>query len=462
MELIRVIPHATQELSGWGSTHRTTCSVYRPESLRGLRAVLADADEPHFIARGLGRSYGDTSVNDGGGVVLGTRLNRMLSFDADSGVVTCEGGVGLDELIEHFLPRGWFLPVTPGTKFVTVGGAIANDVHGKNHHRDGTFSNFVAWFDLMLADGSVMRCSREENADAFWATAGGAGLTGIILAAEIQLLKVETGYMKLDFLRAKDFDAIMSALDTSDQDYRYSVAWVDALARGAKLGRSVLANGDHALKSDLPSRMSDPLRVPKKRKFTVPFEFPGWALNPMGLRLFNETIYRTHPSKQGDIADYDRYFYPLDFVHHWNRMYGKRGFTQYQAAFPPDQAEGIRVLLEKLSSASMGSYISVLKRFGPQGEGYLSFPFEGYTISLDLPFRKGSEPLLDELDRLVLDRGGRLYLAKDVATKPDIFQAMYPRLDAFREVKAKLDPDGRFSSRQARRLGLCPNGVAAH
>lgn len=455
-----MIPHATQQLSGWGRTPIAECAVYRPESLRGLEAVVSSEDQPSLIARGLGRSYGDAAVNDGGGVVLATRLNRLLAFDEDQGIVTSEGGVGLDELLDTFLPRGWFLPVTPGTKFVTVGGAIANDVHGKNHHRDGTFSSFVMWFDLMLADGSVLRCSREENTDAFWATIGGAGLTGIVLTAQLKLLRVETGYMKLDMTRCTDLDTVMAALAESDAGYRYSVAWVDSLARGARLGRSFLANADHALQNDLPSNVRDPFRPPGKRKLNVPFDFPSWVLNPLSIRIFNETVYRTHPSRSGKIEDYDSYFYPLDSIHHWNRIWGKRGFTQYQAVFPKDEAEGVREMLEKLSAFSLGSYLAVLKRMGPQGEGLLSFPFEGYTLTLDLPFRKGSEPLLDELDRLVLNRGGRLYLAKDVTTKAEVFQAMYPRLDEFRGIKAKLDPHGRFSSRQSRRLGLCLNGEA--
>lgn len=457
-----MIPHATQQLSGWGRTPVAECAVYRPESLGALASLVVSDEQPNLIARGLGRSYGDAAINDGGGVILATRLNRMLSFDADTGVVTCEAGVGLDELVDTFMPRGWFLPVTPGTKFITVGGAIANDVHGKNHHCDGVFSNFVSWFDLMLADGSVLRCSREENADAFWATVGGAGLTGIILTVELQLLGVETAYMKIDHRRTKDFDEIMAALAESDSSYRYSVAWVDGLARGARLGRAVLMNAEHATRSDLPAKISGPLSTSAKRKLAVPFEFPSWALNPTAIRLFNEAIYRAHPTCQDKIIDYDSYFYPLDRIHHWNRVYGKRGFTQYQAVFPTEQTEGIREMLEKLSASSLGSYLGVLKRMGPQGEGYLSFPFEGYTLTLDLPFRKGTEPLFDELDRLVLDRGGRLYLAKDVTTKAEVFQAMYPRLDAFREVKAKLDPHGRFSSRQARRLGICSNGEAAN
>ncbi len=457
-----MIPHATQQLSGWGRTPVTECDVYRPESLQALEALVTSDEQPNIIARGLGRSYGDASVNDGGGVVLATRLNRMLSFDADAGVVTCEAGVGLDELVNAFLPKGWFLPVTPGTKFVTVGGAIANDVHGKNHHRDGVFSNFVAWLDLLLADGSVLHCSRDENADAFWATVGGAGLTGIILTAQIQLLQVESAYMKIDSRRCKDLDEVLAALSESDGRYRYSVSWVDVLASGAHLGRSFLANGDHASRDDLPGNTTNPFATRDKRKLAVPIEFPSWALNSLSIKIFNEAIYRTHPTRNNQIESYDSYFYPLDRIHNWNRVYGKRGFTQYQAVFPPDQTEGIREMLEKLSAASLGSYLSVLKRMGPQGEGMLSFPFEGYTLTLDLPFRKGAEPLFEELDRLVLNRGGRLYLAKDVTTKADVFQAMYPRLDEFRAVKAKLDPHNRFSSRQARRLGLCSNGKAAN
>lgn len=455
-----MIPSVKQPLSGWGRFPSEDCNVFRPEKRRELETILEESELPHFIARGLGRSYGDTAINGGGGVISFLRLNRMLSFDDEDGILECEAGVSLAEIVETFLPRGWFLPVTPGTKFVTVGGAIANDVHGKNHHRDGTFGAHVLDLTLLTPKGKVMTCSPKSHEDVFWATVGGIGLTGLILTARVRLQRVESAYLRVDYRRLPDIHATLSAIQETDADYQYSVAWVDCLARGKSLGRSVLMLGNHAGPGELGSRKGEPFKVRAKHKPGVPFDFPGLVLNPLSIKAFNAAFYAMHPTSQGKIIDYDTYFYPLDSIHNWNRIYGKRGFTQYQATFPVGHEEGLIGLLERLSAASCASFLAVLKRFGPQGPGLLSYPFEGYTLTLDIPIRAGLLAFLSDCDKHVLKHGGRLYLAKDVNTHPDVFAAMYPRLAEFRTVRRKVDPNSRLSSRMARRLRLAKDDKA--
>ncbi len=449
-----LIPFASQNLAGWGRYPREECAVFRPEKRRNVAEILLSGQEAHYIARGCGRSYGDTAINGGGGVVSFLRLNRMLAFDDETGVLECEAGVSLGEIIDAFLPRGWFLPVTPGTKFVTMGGAVANDVHGKNHHRDGTFSAHVLDFTLLTPKGDLLTCSPESNKDLFWATVGGIGLTGMILTARIRLQPVQSAYIKVDYRRLRNIDEALAVIRETDEQYQYSVAWVDCLSRGNSLGRSVLMLGEHATPDQLPAGHTDPFGASPRKKPGVPFNFPGFILNPLSIRAFNGLFYAIHPSSDGKIIDYDTYFYPLDAIHNWNRIYGAGGFTQYQATFPNDGAHGLIALLERLSAASCASFLAVLKRLGPQGPGLLSYPFEGYTLTLDIPIREGLLAFLADCDRLVLEHGGRLYLAKDMCTNPDVFAAMYPRLSEFRDVRRQVDPEGRLSSRMARRLRL--------
>jgi len=446
----------SQKLSGWGRYPVEECHVYRPEKRRALPAILESGLEQSYIPRGLGRSYGDAAINRDQGVIDYSRLNRMLSFDPDTGVLECEAGVSFAEILEAFVPRGFFLPVLTGTKFVTVGGAIANDVHGKNHHVDGTFGNFVESFTLMTATGEILTCSPDSSSEVFWATIGGIGLTGIILSARIRLRRIESAYVLVDYLRAANIDAALSAIAASDAQYQYSVAWVDCLAKGASLGRSVLMRGNHAGRDEIPSSFGDPLRVQPKWTKTVPFDLPGFVLNPLTIRAFNTMYYGIHRDSVRTPIDYDSYFCPLDSIHHWNRMYGRRGFVQYQATFPLSDGKGLIDLLERISRSSRASFLAVLKRMGPAGKGLLSYPCEGYTITLDIPMRGDLIAFLHELDRHVLDHGGRLYCAKDAAALPETFAEMYPGIEAFRQVKGRLDPYNRFSSSMARRLGLVP------
>lgn len=443
-------------LAGWGNFPVEECRVADAGSLAEVREAVCRGATPTCIPRGLGRAYGDSSLNRGDGVVLLPRLNRFRRFDPHTGLLECEAGVSLAEIIEHLLPRGWFVPVTPGTKFVTLGGAIAADVHGKNHHRDGSFGKFVRSLELLTASGDILTCSPQQNSDIFWATVGGMGLTGCILSAELQLLRVETAYYDVTYRRTPNLDATLESFAATDQDYRYSVAWIDCISGGRKLGRSVLMLGNDARREDLPMKLRvQPLRPPGKRKKTVPFNFPGLALNPWSIRLFNGLYYAAHPDRR-TFVDYDTYFYPLDGINHWNRIYGRRGFVQYQALFPRETSrEGLIELLEKIVASRRGSFLAVLKSSGGAGEGLLSYLYPGHTLALDFPNTgKNLLRLTSELDEILLKYGGRLYLAKDALMSRSAFAAMYPRLDEFRAIKSRIDPAGRFSSSQARRVGI--------
>jgi FAD/FMN-containing dehydrogenase len=445
----------TQPLSGWGRFPVESCNVYRPESQRQLAAILESGDQPSFISYGLGRSYGDAPLNSQAGVLCHTRLNRFLAFDTQAGVVECEAGVSLAEVLQYFLPRGFFLPVTPGTKFVTVGGAIAADVHGKNHHQDGTFGNFVRDFKLLTPEGEKLSCSPNSYPDIFWATLGGMGLTGIILSARIRLRPVESAWMLVDYQKATDLEDALGRMNESDVRYQYSVAWIDCLATGRHMGRAVLMRGNHAPANELPARIREPLAEPSRRRWTLPFDFPSLALNSLTVRAFNSFYYRMHRNAARQLVDLEKFFYPLDAIHHWNRLYGRRGFVQYQVALPLEGGlAALKKVLTQLARSRRASFLAVLKRFGKSNPGLLSFPIQGYTLALDLPVARGLIPLLHELDGVVLNYGGRIYLAKDAVMTPQSFAAMYPKLEQFRAIKSRLDPRGRLSSSLARRLAI--------
>jgi FAD/FMN-containing dehydrogenase len=445
----------TRSLSGWGRFPIESCNVYRPESRRQLAAILESSAQPSFISYGLGRSYGDAPLNSRGGVICHTRLNRFLAFDARAGVLECEAGVSLAEILQYFLPRSFFLPVTPGTKFVTVGGAIAADVHGKNHHREGTFGNFVLDFNLLTPAGERLCCSPNCNPDIFWATLGGMGLTGIILSARIKLRPVESAWVLVDYQKATNLEDALDRMTESDIRYQYSVAWIDCLATGRHMGRAVLMRGNHAPANELPASIGDPLVGPSRRHWALPFDFPSLALNRLTVRAFNSFYYRLHRDAARQLVDLETFFYPLDAIQHWNRLYGRRGFVQYQVALPVEGGrEGLREVLTRLARSRRASFLAVLKRFGRPNPGLLSFPIQGYTLALDLPAARGLIPLLHELDRVVLDYGGRIYLAKDAVMTSQSFAAMYPKLEQFRAIKSRLDPRGLLSSSLARRLAI--------
>jgi FAD/FMN-containing dehydrogenase len=444
-------------LSGWGRYPLAECDVYRPEKLAELAAIVT-ANRTPVVARGCGRAYGDAAINGGARVVEIGRLNRMLSFDAASGLLRAEAGVTISEIIDVFLPRGFFPAVTPGTRFVTLGGAIAADVHGKNHHRDSSFSAYLTSFDLMLASGEVLRCSREENAELFWATIGAMGLTGVIIEAELRLGRVESAYLRGEILRAENIDAALEAFERTDRQYRYSMAWIDCASAGARLGRCVFTVGNFApLEALPPAPRQDPLSIRSRSQPRVPIDFPALALSTPTIRAFNELYYATHPgSREPRLFEYGGFFYPLDSIREWNRIYGKRGFVQYQCVWPnAESCAGIIETLEAIGSARRYPFLTVLKKFGAQ-EGLMSFPMPGYTLALDFPIADGLFDFLDGLDAMVLKRGGRVYLAKDARMRPEVFRAMYPNLGRWQQAKAAVDPQGRFSSSLARRIGMVP------
>ncbi|MBX3252032.1 MAG: FAD-binding oxidoreductase [Myxococcales bacterium] len=439
------------ELSGWGKHPVARCRVRTPETREAVLAALT----PNVIARGLGRSYGDPALNASGVVLDLTRLDRYLGFDAATGTLTCEAGVSLAQIIEDFAPRGFFPAITPGTKYVTVGGCIANDVHGKAHHVDGCFSSCVDEISVLLASGEIVRASREENADLFWASFGGVGLVGIILTATLRLRRIETTYFHQRAVTVGDLDELLAAFEEYDAKYPYSVAWIDSLATGAKLGRGVLTVGDHAKLADLPARLArDPRRITPPSPLKVPFDLPSFALNTATIRVLNEVLDGVQ-SRGAPIAHYEKFFYPLDFVGEWNRGYGKRGFTQYQFVVPlADGPRHIRAILETIATSGQAPFLNVLKKLGKE-QGLLSFPFEGYTFAIDFPIRDGLTELLHTLDRMVLEAGGRIYLGKDAFTDAATFRAMYPRVDEWLEIKARVDPEQVFQSDLGRRVGLC-------
>ncbi|HEY6064650.1 MAG TPA: FAD-binding oxidoreductase [Thermoanaerobaculia bacterium] len=446
-----------EPLSGWGRYPVQTCRLFRPEKSASVGSILASGAEPSYIPRGLGRSYGDAALNENGGVISFERLDRFVAFDAEAGVLECEAGVSVESVIDHFLPRGYFVPVTLGTKFVTLGGAIASDVHGKNHHRVGTIASFLVDFRLLTPAGDAITCSRDLHPDVFWATVGGLGLTGFIQSLRLRLQPVETAYVLVDYRKAPNVDEALAAMEGSDASYEYSVAWIDCLARGPALGRSVLMRGNPAAARDLPSGIDDPLSIRRARRWSVPFDFPTWGLNRSTVGAFNEVFYRKHSDRSGELVDYDSYFYPLDSIRGWNRMYGRRGFVQYQVVLPSAASRaGLIDLLERFSASGRASFLAVLKSFGPGNPGLLSFPLRGYTLTLDLPMQDGLVSFLREMDEVVLGHGGRVYLAKDAVTTPETFARMYPQLGRFREIRDRLDTEGRLSSSLSRRVGIAP------
>ncbi len=443
-------------LSGWGRYPVQSCELERPERYADLNpcAVNVAAD---MIARGQGRSYGDAALNQTGRVLLTERVNRMLDFDTELGFLRAEAGTTLAEILPVILAHGWFLPVTPGTKFVSLGGCVAADVHGKNHHHDGSFGEHVVSIELILADGRRVLCSPSEKPELFWATVGGMGLTGIIGEVTLKLVPVTSAYMRVKNHVAANLEQLFQILQDPDRDDRYAVAWIDCLATGADMGRGVAMFGHHADAEHLPQRLGNPLMANPARGKALPFDLPGWVLNHKTIGMFNDFYFRREGGKrQTFLSGYDAYFYPLDSIGQWNRMYGKRGFVQYQCVIPDATAfDGIRELLQELSATRRASFLAVLKRLGEQGRGMLSFPLAGYTLALDLPLRDdGLFKLLDRLDEIVLRHGGRVYLAKDARLSAESFHAMYPRYDEFIGVKNSVDPEYRFSSSMSLRLGI--------
>jgi decaprenylphospho-beta-D-ribofuranose 2-oxidase len=443
-------------LAGWGNYPTAHCRLLPVDDVETARAAVVSDDETSWIPRGLGRAYGDSALNAEHGVLGFTRLDRFIAFDDATGVLECESGVSLAEIVRVFLPRGWFLPVTPGTKFITVGGAVAADVHGKNHHRDGSFGNFVESFQLLTASGDVVTCSHAERHELFCATLGGMGLTGCLISVRFRLLRVPSCYMAVDVVRTRDLDETLDYFARTDARYRYSVAWIDALARGKSLGRSVILPANEAGIDALPGGCrSEPHQLPRRRTKSVPCMLPSSTLNRFTVAAFNALYYAVHRGGH-KIVDFDSYFYPLDGVRHWNRIYGRRGFVQFQALLPPETSRaGLVALLTAIAESRRASFLGVLKASGDAGEGMLSYLHRGHTLALDFPNTVSDlPPFVRRLEDILLRHGGRLYLAKDALMQPESFRAMYPRLNEFLAVKRRVDPQNHFSSTQSRRLQI--------
>jgi len=445
-------------LTGWGRTNPSPATVVRPRTTAELAAVLRSAaDGRGAVARGLGRCYGDAAQNAGGLVVDCADLNPGFRLDADAGTVTAAAGTSLDALLRHLLPRGFFLPVTPGTRQVTVGGAVAADVHGKNHHADSSFGAHLRSLTLVTPDGAVRRVGPDREADLFWATVGGMGLTGVVTEATFTVLPVATSRMRVDTDRVTDLDAALALLAESDRTHRYSVCWVDLLARGRSLGRGVLTRARHAAVADLPpAARRDPLRHRPGPALRVPRRVPPHLLNTATVRAFNAAYHARAPRRRrGEIQEAAAFFHPLDALRDWNRLYGPRGLVQYQFAVPFGEEGALRRIAERLAARGAPSFLAVLKRFGPGVPAPLSFPRPGWTLAVDLPADlPGLDGLLTGFDELVLAAGGRVYLAKDSRAAASAVHAMYPDLDRWRRVRDRVDPDRVLVSDLSRRLGL--------
>lgn len=439
-------------LSCWNNYPTSTAYLQRPESCKELLL----AKEGTTLARGLGRSYGDAALNKDNTLMLMERMNRFLAFDEKSGLLRAEAGASISEILSIFIPKGWFLPVTPGTKFTTLGGCFAADVHGKNHHVDGTFSRHVTEIELLIADGSRLRCSPTQNADLFWATAGGMGLTGIITEITLKLLPIETSFISVTHHVASHYERLLSYFDNPECHDKYSVAWIDCLAKGNEMGRGILMTGHHATRAEVAAKWPNPLQPAKPGWLSVPCFFPSRTLNYWSVRAFNSVFYKTQSSKEHYLTSAESYFYPLDKINNWNRIYGRRGFMQYQCVIPMENArKALPILLNRLSDSRRPSFLAVIKRFGQEGSGLLSFPREGITLALDLPYvDKSIFPFLDQLDYITLSYGGRVYLAKDARMKPEIFRKMYPKLDQWQQIKKTVDPHDRFASDLGHRLRM--------
>lgn len=439
-----------KQITNWGNYPVIESDEQSFSSQSQLEQIVRDNTD--YIARGNGRCYGDASLANT--TVSTLKFDKVIAFDINTGMFECQSGLTLDQILDIVVPKGWFLPVTPGTKYITVGGAVGSDVHGKNHHVEGSFSNHIAEMELVLADGSVVVCGPNVLPDLFEATCGGMGLTGVITRVRFQLKKIETSFIRQKQIKASNLEEVIRLFEEY-KHFTYSMAWIDCLKKGKHFGRSILIVGEHATTAELnEKRKKDPLQLPKKKKITFPFNLPSWVLNTFTVKAFNFLYYNKNVKKEiNNVVPYEPFFYPLDAILHWNRGYGKKGFIQYQFVLPLEAKDGLVAILKRISAEGLGSFLAVLKVFGKQ-ESMISFPFEGYTLALDFPVRKGLFEFLDELDQIVLQYGGRLYMSKDARMKPGILQAGYPELDKFLSIVHKYNPEARIRSMQSDRLLL--------
>ena len=460
----------TQSLYGWGRTAPSTAQVLSTADVDTIaQAVKQVADENSelpehkrrgVIARGMGRSYGDPAQNGGGLVVDMTPLNRIHSIDPDTGVVDVDAGVTLDQLMKAALPYGLWVPVLPGTRQVTIGGAIGPDIHGKNHHSAGSFGNHVLSMELLVADGRVLHLEPTgETAELFWATVGGMGLTGIILRARIQMTFTETAYFIADTDRTDTLDETIAAhSDGSEVNYTYSSAWFDAISAPPKTGRSTISRGSLAtldqLKEFAPKLAKDPLKFNAPQLMTVPDIFPSWTMNKLSLMAIGEAYYLMGSPSRNDVKNLTQFYQPLDLIGEWNRGYGKAGFLQYQFVVPTDAVEPFKDIIYDIQSSGHYTALNVFKLFGEGNQAPLSYPMKGWNVCVDFPIRPGLNEFLDRLDDQVMQFGGRLYLAKESRTSAEKFHAMYPGMAGWLKTRRDIDPTGVFASDMSRRLEL--------
>ncbi|MBA1836443.1 FAD-binding protein [Corynebacterium sp. zg912] len=460
----------TQSLYGWGRTAPSTAQVLSTADVDTIaQAVKQVADENSelpehkrrgVIARGMGRSYGDPAQNGGGLVVDMTPLNRIHSIDPDTGIVDVDAGVTLDQLMKAALPYGLWVPVLPGTRQVTIGGAIGPDIHGKNHHSAGSFGNHVLSMELLVADGRVLHLEPTgETAELFWATVGGMGLTGIILRARIQMTFTETAYFIADTDRTDNLDeTIAFHSDGSEVNYTYSSAWFDAISGPPKTGRSTISRGSLAtldqLKEYAPKLAKDPLKFKAPQLMTVPDIFPSWTMNKLSLMAIGEAYYLMGAPSRNDVKNLTQFYQPLDLIGEWNRGYGKAGFLQYQFVVPTDAVEPFKDIIYEIQASGHYSALNVFKLFGEGNQAPLSYPMKGWNVCVDFPIRPGLNEFLDRLDDQVMQFGGRLYLAKESRTSAEKFHAMYPGMAGWLETRRAIDPTGVFASDMSRRLEL--------
>ncbi len=441
-----------KKISGWGNYPIVDAEIVRFDTRRELINTI-DNSKSQIIARGNARSYGDSALANS--VISSLSYNRFLHFDSKSGILKCESGVLFSEILDVIVPKGWFLPVTPGTKFITVGGAIASDVHGKNHHGEGSFSAYVIEFDIVCANSETITCSPTKEPELFEATCGGMGLTGVILNATFSLKKIESAYISQKQIKAKNLDEIIDLFDEY-KSATYSMAWIDCLKGRSGFGRSILMSGEHATIDELnKSQKKAPLNLKPKKKLNIPFNFPSIALNPLSIKAFNALYYAKNYKKVMEgIIPYEPFFYPLDAINNWNRMYGKDGFVQYQFVVPKEGGkEGLVKILSKIRSKGMGSFLAVLKAFGQQND-LIAFPMEGLTLALDFPVRKGLFEFLNELDAIVLEYGGRIYLTKDARMDAQTLEKSYPNFIKWKNIVEKYNPKFKFASTQSDRLNI--------
>lgn len=431
-----------KKITAFGRYPVIKANVIEPQQKESVEKAIREFTES-FIPFGNGRSYGDSALSEN--ILVARGLDRFLGFDEESGTLHVEAGVLLSEILDIFVPRGWFLKITPGTKLITVGGAIASDVHGKNHHKDGCFSEAVKEFNLLLPSGKVIRCSREENRELFLASCGGMGLTGVILDAKIELCRIRSTYIEQKIIKTKNLEDTFEAFEEY-KNYPYSVAWIDCLTGGVGIGRSVLMLGRFSEDGRLDWR--------PKRRLNIPCDFPSFVLNSYSVKLFNKLYYRTADAGDSKVH-LDEFFYPLDWINNWNRMYGRKGFLQYQFILPKELSyKGINEILYEIRRESKGSFLAILKLYGKENENYLSFPIEGYSLAMDFKREGNIFDFLDRLDKIVVKYNGRIYLTKDARASRSIIEAGYPKIGLFRKIREEYGLSSRIQSLQSRRVGL--------